>query len=263
MATASFCRRRRPVSEAGGPPADVFGAIAKPVRRALLDSLRTGPQPVHELAAAFAISRPAVSQHLRVLRDADLVVQEKLDGQRRYRLDPGPPRQVEVWVAHYERFWRDRLLALHEVLARTTKREGLHLYRNLPAASPEKVWRALIDPDVLSRWLMPNDFQSRVGHRFTFRTDPVPGAGFDGVIQCEVLALDPLQLLRISWVTANGIDTTVTWRLAPEGKGTRLFLIHEGFDETDPQQYAVQHILDGGWRSHIARRLENILAALE
>jgi DNA-binding transcriptional ArsR family regulator len=99
-----------------GPPADVFGAIANPVRRALLDSLRTGPQPVHELAAAFAISRPAVSQHLRMLRDADLVVEEKFGGQRRYRLEPGPLRQVEVWVAHYERFWRDRLLALHEVL---------------------------------------------------------------------------------------------------------------------------------------------------
>ena len=127
---------------------------------------------------------------------------------------------------------------------------------------PERVWRALTDPDLLGRWLMPNDFQSRVGHHFTFRTDPVPGAGFDGVIQCEVLALDPPLLLRISWATAGGIDTTVNWRLAPEGRGTRLFLVHEGFDETDPQQ-AVQRILDGGWRSHIARRLEEVLAALE
>jgi uncharacterized protein YndB with AHSA1/START domain len=110
---------------------------------------------------------------------------------------------------------------------------------------------------------MPNDFQSRVGHRFTFRTDPVPGAGFNGVIQCEVLALDPLQLLRISWATAGGIDTTVTWRLAPEGRGTRLFLVHEGFDEADPQQQAVQRILDDRWCSHIARRLEEVLAALE
>jgi uncharacterized protein YndB with AHSA1/START domain len=128
---------------------------------------------------------------------------------------------------------------------------------------PEKVWRALTDPDLLGRWLMPNDFQSRVGHRFTFRTDPVPGAGFNGVIQCEVLALDPPQLLSISWATAGGIDTTVTWRLAPEGRGTRLFLVHDGFDDTDPQQQAAQRILDGGWRSNLARRLEDLLAALE
>jgi DNA-binding transcriptional ArsR family regulator len=104
------------VFEVGGPTADVFGAIANPVRRALLDSLRTGPQPVHELAAAFAISRPAVSQHLRVLRDADLVAEETCGGHRRYRLEPGPLREVEEWVASYEQFWRDRLVALREVL---------------------------------------------------------------------------------------------------------------------------------------------------
>ena len=45
---------------------------------------------------------------------------------------------------------------------------------------PEKVWRALIDPELLASWLMPNDFEPRVGHRFTFRTDPVPAHGFDG-----------------------------------------------------------------------------------
>lgn len=49
-----------------------------------------------------------------------------------------------------------------------------------------RVWRALVDPELLARWLMPNDFAPRVGHRFTFRTEP--GPGFDGIVRCEVLA---------------------------------------------------------------------------
>jgi len=127
------------------------------------------------------------------------------------------------------------------------------------AHPPQKVWRALTDPGLLEAWLMPNDFAPRVGHRFTFRTEPVPAQGFDGVIRCEVLDLRPPELLRISWAS-SGIDTTVTWELAAEGRGTRLFLTHEGFDETDPRQQAVRRLLDGGWRSHVVRRLEAVLA---
>ena len=56
---------------------------------------------------------------------------------------------------------------------------------------PEKVWRALTDSAVLASWLMPNDFQPRIGHRFTFRTEPVPTHGFDGIVHCEVLELVP------------------------------------------------------------------------
>jgi uncharacterized protein YndB with AHSA1/START domain len=127
---------------------------------------------------------------------------------------------------------------------------------------PEKVWRALTDPELLAAWLMPNDFVARVGHRFTFRTQPVPAQGFDGVVHCEVLSLEPPELLRISWLGGRGLDTVVTWRLVPEGRGTRLFLSHEGFDETDPQQQATRRILGGGWRGHLARRLEETLAQM-
>jgi uncharacterized protein YndB with AHSA1/START domain len=74
---------------------------------------------------------------------------------------------------------------------------------------PEKVWRALTNPGLLASWLMPNDFEPRVGHRFTFRTDPVPGHGFDGIVRCEVLELVPARRLRISWA-GGGLDTTVT-----------------------------------------------------
>jgi uncharacterized protein YndB with AHSA1/START domain len=127
---------------------------------------------------------------------------------------------------------------------------------------PEKVWRALTDPAVLASWLMPNDFQPRIGHRFTFRTEPVPTHGFDGIVHCEVLELVPPERLRLAWA-GGGIDTTVTWRLVPEGTGTRLFLSHEGFDPDDPRQQDTLRALGGGWRGHLARRLEETLAALD
>jgi uncharacterized protein YndB with AHSA1/START domain len=126
---------------------------------------------------------------------------------------------------------------------------------------PEKVWRALTDPGLLASWLMPNDFQARAGHRFTFCTDPVPAQGFDGIVHCEVLDLVAPELLRISWI-AGGLDTTVTWRLIPEGNGTRLLLSHEGFDENDPRQQVTMRLLGGGWSGHLTRRLEQTLAAL-
>jgi uncharacterized protein YndB with AHSA1/START domain len=127
------------------------------------------------------------------------------------------------------------------------------------AAPPSRVWEALTDPAQLAAWLMPNDFEPRVGHRFTFRTDPVPAYGFDGVIRCEVLDLRPAELLRISWVS-SGLDTTVTWRLAAEGTGTRLFLSHDGFDDADPRQQATLRTLGNGWRGHLPRRLQDLLA---
>lgn len=95
---------------------DVFAAIASPVRRRLLDALREGPLAVHELAGGFEISRPAVSQHLAVLLAADLVREQRAGRERRYRLDPGPLRQVEAWVGHYGRFWEERLASLRDVL---------------------------------------------------------------------------------------------------------------------------------------------------
>jgi len=120
---------------------------------------------------------------------------------------------------------------------------------------PDRVWRALTDPERLARWLMPNDFAPVVGHHFTFRTAPVPAHGFDGVIRCEVLDVSFQELLVYRWRAAP-LDTTVTWRLAPEGRGTRLFLEHSGFDPDDPVQQRTMRILDGGWRSHLFRSLE-------
>jgi DNA-binding transcriptional ArsR family regulator len=85
--------------------ADVYRAIADPTRRAILDRLRVGPAPVNALAEDFQQSRPAVSKHLRVLRLARLVTEEKVGRERLYQLNPGPLRQVAGWVEGYRTFW--------------------------------------------------------------------------------------------------------------------------------------------------------------
>lgn len=85
-------------------PIDPFTAIADPTRRQLLVLLATGDQPVKQLSEAFAVSRPAISQHLRVLRQAGLVSDHKVGRERRYRLHAAPLREVADWVRHYEPF---------------------------------------------------------------------------------------------------------------------------------------------------------------
>ena len=89
---------------------DTFEVIADPGRRRILDLLRHGPAAAGTLVAELApLSQPAVSRHLRVLRDAGMV-RATVDGQRRiYALDPGALREVDRWLARYRHFWNDRL----------------------------------------------------------------------------------------------------------------------------------------------------------
>lgn len=86
---------------------DPFVAVADPTRRALLDRLRHGSAPVASLAEGFTMSRPAISQHLRVLRDARLVREHRgKDGRQRiYELTPGPLVEVAQWAQAYQAFW--------------------------------------------------------------------------------------------------------------------------------------------------------------
>jgi DNA-binding transcriptional ArsR family regulator len=92
--------------------ATTFSALADPTRRAVLDLLRKGRQPAGQIAQAFPISRPAISKHLRLLRRAHLVSEQREGRNRFYHLNPEPLRAVDSWLEQYRRFWSASLANL-------------------------------------------------------------------------------------------------------------------------------------------------------
>lgn len=99
---------------AGAPPVtDVFGAIAHPIRRSIVSALASGGDtPVRELAAPLPVTRPAVSQHLAVLRSVGLVSEERAGRERRYRLHAERLDDLRSWLLTLDRFWENRLARL-------------------------------------------------------------------------------------------------------------------------------------------------------
>ncbi|MFF8867228.1 SRPBCC domain-containing protein [Streptomyces sp. NPDC015139] len=129
---------------------------------------------------------------------------------------------------------------------------------------PAKVWRALTDPGLLARWQMPGaeGFRLEVGHEYRMTSVPRPNARFSGVVRVRVLAYDTERMLSLRWTDAdpaNPADWTITWTLEQEGRGTRLFLVHEGFDPDDPAQLMARKIMNGGWRGHVMPALGQVL----
>ena len=142
-----------------------------------------------------------------------------------------------------------------------TDSSTIHADQFLPY-TPAQVWKALTNPDLLARWLMPNDFQLAVGHHFTFQTTPLPNVKFGGTAYCEVLDFEPERWLRISWADRgeeNGLNSIVIWRLEPEGNGTHLFLEQAGFDPNHQVQQLGYQMMSKGW-SRILPRIGEALA---
>ncbi|WP_439497699.1 ArsR/SmtB family transcription factor [Bosea sp. (in: a-proteobacteria)] len=103
---------------------DRFVALADPTRRRIIEMLGEGALAAGEITARFSVSAPAISQHLKVLREAGLVRVE-IDGQRRiYRLDPGGLDEFDLWVKKVRGFWGARLDELGQELAQAAKDEG-------------------------------------------------------------------------------------------------------------------------------------------
>ncbi|HEV8385717.1 MAG TPA: SRPBCC domain-containing protein [Candidatus Acidoferrales bacterium] len=114
---------------------------------------------------------------------------------------------------------------------------------------PEKVWRALTDSRAIADWLMPNDFEPRLGHKFMFTSTPRPG--WDGKTYCEVIELDPPRRLAYTW-RGGPIDTVVRFTLEPIEGGTRLRLEHTGFKGM--KAVMVSLVMGRGWGSMILRK---------
>lgn len=96
---------------------DVFVAIADPTRRKLIRLLAEGEElPLHELTNQFQMGRTAVSKHLTILKEAELVTNRKIGRETRYRLNPEPLQEVKDWLAFYEKFWNERAILLKNIL---------------------------------------------------------------------------------------------------------------------------------------------------
>ena len=120
---------------------------------------------------------------------------------------------------------------------------------------PEKVWRALTQPHLISEWLMKNDFRPAVGHRFSLRGE------WGGVLDCEVLAIEPHTTLSYTWNFAHddaafNLNSVVTFTLTPTSTGTRLRMEQVGFRPDQRQAFGGAN---QGWQQFFAK-LEQVLA---
>jgi uncharacterized protein YndB with AHSA1/START domain len=145
-----------------------------------------------------------------------------------------------------------------------TTRQVLRVEEVLPGPA-DRVWRALTDPDLIARWLMPNDFKLEAGHRFAIDSDPIRRCGLGGTGHCEVLAFDERRMLRIAWRAAgermSGLDSTVTFTVAPEGPGTRVLIEHDGLH---PCPYVITGIACGPGGSRTStRRVGEVSATVD
>lgn len=96
---------------------DVYSAIADPTRRTLLRLLADADElPLNELTAHFDMGRTAVSKHLTVLKNAELVTSQKVGRETRFRLNAAPLKEVENWVSFYRKFWNERMVLLNQLL---------------------------------------------------------------------------------------------------------------------------------------------------
>lgn len=129
----------------------------------------------------------------------------------------------------------------------STETRSVVVEREIPHP-PEKIWRALTQPHLIEEWLMKNDLEPVVGHRFGLRADW-------GAIDCQVLSVEPRKTLSYTWEN-DGLKSVVTWTLTPSSTGTCLRMEQSGFRQDQRQAYQGAK---GGWPRFFAA-LEQLLA---
>lgn len=134
-------------------------------------------------------------------------------------------------------------------MTQTNDTQTLIVEREMPHP-PEKIWRALTQGPLIEEWLMKNDFQPVVGHRFDLRADW-------GVVECEVLEVLPNKALSYAW-EAHGLKSVVTWTLNPTRAGTHLRMEQSGFRPDQQQAYQGAKF---GWQKFLGN-LERVVGGL-
>lgn len=126
--------------------------------------------------------------------------------------------------------------------------------------SAEDIWEYLTKAELIEKWLMPNDFEPKVGHEFKFKTNPIPSLGLDGNFYCKVLEIIPLKKLVYSW--KGGMDknnltlkTIVEWTLETKENGTELRLVHSGFKK---ENSSILTAMFDGWDKNIQKMFKHI-----
>jgi len=221
----------------------VFKALADVTRRELLDELfRDNGQTLGALASRFDMTRVAVAKHLRLLEDAGLVATRRRGREKLHYLNPVPIRLVhDRWVSKYTEAWAASLVDLKRDLEASVEK----VFEIYIRTTPERLWRAITDPEVRARY----QFGARVrsdwtsGSTYQVRHDGAPGALIEG----ENLDVDPphrlVQSYQAVWdddIAAEG-TSRVTWQIEPVGDSCRLTVIHDQLHaDADPHLY-------GGW----------------
>ena len=127
-----------------------------------------------------------------------------------------------------------------------TETRSVVIEREIPHP-PEKIWRALTEPHLIAEWLMQNDFKAEIGHRFNLTGD------WGGVLDCEVLEIQPHERLSYRWDFANddpafALKSVVTFTLTPSGNGTHLTVEQEGFRSEQKQAFGGAKL---GWQNFL------------
>jgi uncharacterized protein YndB with AHSA1/START domain len=133
--------------------------------------------------------------------------------------------------------------------------KSLVIEREMPYP-PEKIWRALTQGDLIKEWLMDNEFQPVVGHKFQFRSTPVPG--WNGIVDSQILVVEPNKKLSYGWVSM-GMESVVTWTLSAAGGGTMLRFEQSGFG---PGMEAAYKGATYGWQRFIGN-MEKVVGGLK
>ena len=222
---------------------EVFRALADPTRRSLLDELyREDGQTLSALEARFEITRFGVMKHLRQLEDAGLVVTRRQGRQKLHYLNPVPIRLVHNrWVSKYAERWVAGLSALKDRLESQMEK----VFEIYIRTSPERLWEAITDSDIRSKYSFGNEFRSdwTPGSRIEMtnpRSEMLLGEG-------ENLEVDPprrlVQTMVALWsddVKSEG-TSRVTWEIEPVGDSCRLTVVHDQLREGANSE------LYGGW----------------